>query len=89
MRWLQKVIKAYSLGWLWNYIPSLYYQCKLPWLSVIVGLLFMGKRKVLPETPQPDLPLRTHKGHSGMQNTKEKSCELLYWPVLGFLCQPM
>lgn len=72
MTWLQKVIKAYSLGWLWNYIPSLYYQFKLPCLSVIAGLLFMEEKKVVPEALQPDLLLRTYEGHSGMQNTKEK-----------------
>jgi len=75
---LQKVIKSCFLGWLWNYIPSLYYQFKLAWLSVIAGLLSMRERKVVPEALQPDLLLRTHEGHGGMQNTEEKSRDLLY-----------
>lgn len=67
----------------------LYYQFKSPWLSVIVDLLFKGKRKMLPEALQAYLLLKTHEGHSGRQNTKEKSCGLLHWPLLCFLCQPM
>lgn len=60
----------------------LYYQFKSPWLSITAGLLFKGERKVLPEALQADLLLKTQEGHSGRQNTTEKSRGLLQWPIL-------
>ena len=49
-------------------------------LSVVNGLILKGDRLVIPKTMRQEILKKLHVGHFGMEKTKNRARDVLYWP---------
>ncbi|XP_021368105.1 uncharacterized protein K02A2.6-like [Mizuhopecten yessoensis] len=52
-------------------------------LTHVHGILFKGDRIVIPRTLQAEMLQKIHTGHMGIEKSKKRARELLYWPGMG------
>ncbi|XP_021369721.1 uncharacterized protein K02A2.6-like [Mizuhopecten yessoensis] len=53
-------------------------------LTHVHGILFKGDRIVIPRTLQAEMLQKMHTGHMGIEKSKKRARELLYWPVCDY-----
>ena len=52
-------------------------------LSVIDGVLMKGDRVIIPSSMRAEMISRIHEGHLGIEKSKSRAREVLYWPSLN------
>lgn len=52
-------------------------------LTVVDDLVFKGNRIVVPTVLQPEILKRLHTGHMGMEKTKRRARNIIYWPNMN------
>lgn len=52
-------------------------------MTVVDDLLFKGNRIVVPTVLQPEILKRLHTGHMGMEKTKRRARNIIYWPNMN------
>lgn len=84
---MKSLSQMYIMGW-----PFSKSECALlvrPYwtvqneLSVIDGVLFKGKRIVIPLSLRKELLNKVHEGHQGIEKCKSRSREAFYWPGIN------
>ena len=53
------------------------------------GLLFKGTRLIVPKVMRPEMPRQIHKSHLGIAKCKQRSREVLFWPVTALDVEQM
>lgn len=61
----------------WNYRES------LTLVTVIDGIVFKGEKIVVPNVLHPNILKQLHQGHLGMELTKRRSRDILFWPGMN------
>ncbi|XP_048255233.1 uncharacterized protein K02A2.6-like [Haliotis rufescens] len=84
---LQVVDKMVQVGWpeTKSDIPNLatpYFHVRDE-LSVQDGILFHGKRCVVPIALRSDILKRLHNAHTGIESTRRRARECVYWPNMN------
>lgn len=51
-------------------------------LTVDDGLILRSQRYVIPHSLQKHYLTQLHQGHSGLQSTKRRACETMFWPTM-------
>ena len=49
-------------------------------ISDIDGILFLGDRIIIPQSEQQNMLTLVHEGHLGMEKSKQRAREILFWP---------
>ncbi|KAI4880495.1 hypothetical protein NFI96_000640, partial [Prochilodus magdalenae] len=49
----------------------------------IDGILFKGEKIIIPHTLRADMIHRIHTGHMGIEKSKSRACDILFWPGMG------
>ncbi|XP_046585212.1 uncharacterized protein K02A2.6-like [Haliotis rubra] len=52
-------------------------------LSRVEGILFKGRKVIIPTVMREQMLERIHTGHMGMQKCKDRARDLLYWPRMS------
>lgn len=58
-------------------------------LTVVDNLVLKGNRIVLPTVLQPEILKRLHTGHMGMEKTKRRARNIVYWPNMNGVIDEM
>lgn len=59
-----------------------YWKCRED-LSVAQGLVFLGSKVVVPKILRGQMLMLLHEGHLGMEKTKNRARQILYWPGIN------
>ena len=52
-------------------------------LSVLDGLVLKGTRIIIPNSYRDDVLDKVHEGHFGIERTKLRACDTVYWPQMN------
>ncbi|MGH0128263.1 UNVERIFIED_CONTAM: hypothetical protein FKN15_034099 [Acipenser sinensis] len=78
---LQTVIANLHQGWSKGSCAQ-YYQIRSE-LSVVNGLLLRKDRIVIPQSMRQDMLKRIHEGHLGIEKSKRRARDAIYWPGMS------
>ena len=46
-------------------------------------LMFLGERLIIPTQVRADMLSRLHEGHAGMEKSKSRASEVMFWPTMS------
>ena len=53
-------------------------------LSEIDGIILKGERVLVPPSMRKEMLERIHQGHMGIEKSKRRARDVLYWPGMNF-----
>ena len=84
---LQTLVKIISEGWASHkdHLPSSLYSF---WnyreeITVIESVVFKGDKIFIPPLLRGDVLKKIHQSHMGIERSKQRACELVFWPGLA------
>ncbi|RXN35722.1 sec1 family domain-containing 2-like protein [Labeo rohita] len=52
-------------------------------LSYLHGIIFKGEKIVVPTSLRSDMLSRVHASHLGIKKSKQRACDIMFWPGMG------